>query len=75
MLDKDLWEKFFGLKAKEISLTQAEHIEAFAAAYLKLTGISPDKAVLVQQTSEDGKTIRWWFEERRDWTGLESLGG
>ena len=43
---------------------QHEHLEAFAAAYLLMTNIPPQDAVLVQQRSDDGMTIRWWFERK-----------
>lgn len=43
---------------------QTVHLERFAAAYLKRTGIKPDEAVLVEQ--RDGQTTRWWFEKRTE---------
>ena len=41
---------------------QANHLEAFAAAFCKSTALDPRDCVLVQQT--DGKLIRWWFEPK-----------
>jgi hypothetical protein len=41
---------------------RSHHLEAFAAAYLSLTDIPPEEAVLVEQ--RDGNIIRWWFERK-----------
>lgn len=58
--------------APEVMLQQAaqraqqrlcEHIERFAAAYIKLTKIKPEEAVLCHRFDPDG-TQRIWFEKK-----------
>jgi hypothetical protein len=39
------------------------HIEAFCAAYLKMTDIPPTEAVLVEERTATG--FRWYFERRK----------
>jgi hypothetical protein len=48
----------------EVLSGRSEHLEMFAAAYFKRTGIDPRHALLVEQRSRDGSTIRWWFEDK-----------
>jgi len=53
-----------------------QHIEEFAAAFMKHTNLPPDRIVMKVQTSADtnGYTQTIWFEERKeetrrfDWT-------
>lgn len=40
----------------------AEHLEMYAAAYLKETNIPASEAELVQEM--DGLKIRWYFQKR-----------
>lgn len=49
---------------KEFVKQQAKHIEEFACAYYKKTGISPDKATLVQKIHDN--KITWHFEPRNE---------
>lgn len=46
----------------EVRQGRSEHLEMFAAAYLKRTCIDPREAVLCEQT-KDG-VCRWWFERK-----------
>lgn len=56
--------------SKEISEGRCAHLEAFAAAYIKLTDIPPQDAVLVQQMS-DNKII--WRFEHKDSTNPQTI--
>lgn len=47
-----------------ISKRQAQHLEMYAAAYLKHTDLPPDKVELVQVMLPD--KITWHFEKRDD---------
>lgn len=49
---------------RDISKAEAQHLEAFAAAYLKMTDIPPDEAVLVREM--DGFKCTWRFERKKD---------
>lgn len=50
----------------QIAKNRSYHLEMFAAAYLKQTGIDPRDAVLIQSTkmTDKGMVATWHFEER-----------
>lgn len=50
---------------KRITAKQAEHLEMFAAAYLKHTALPPDQVELVQET-HGAQKISWRFVKRND---------
>jgi hypothetical protein len=47
----------------EVMQVSMQHIEEMAAAYYKLTNISPDRVELVQEVQ--GMSIVWYFRERK----------
>lgn len=51
--------------SENISRKQAEHLEMFAAAYLKYTSIPPDQVELVQEIKDHSKVV-WYFREKEN---------
>lgn len=49
--------------SNQISRRQTEHLEMFAAAYMKTTGISPKDAELVQEFQGQEKVV-WYFRPK-----------
>lgn len=49
--------------ARRASQRLTEHIERFAAAYVKQTKIKPDEACMCYKMQDDG-SMRVWFEQR-----------
>lgn len=48
---------------------RAAHVEVMS------TGVDPEDVVLVQKTSADGQTTRWWFEPRTPTCGRGHVPG
>lgn len=57
-----LKSKKLGKYSDMVIKRQSEHLEMFAAAYLKSTNIEPENAELVQETKED--KIIWYFRKK-----------
>jgi len=55
-------KKKLGKYSDMVIKRQSEHLEMFAAAYLKSTNIEPENAELVQETKED--KIIWYFRKK-----------
>lgn len=53
----------FEAMTRRVMENQAAHIEMMAAAYLKATGLPPDRVELVQENQ--GNKIIWYFRERQ----------
>ncbi len=51
--------------AKRAQQRVTEHIERFASAYVKLTGIPADQAVMHYKLESDGH-VRIWFEKKEE---------
>jgi hypothetical protein len=51
--------------------TRHKHQELLAAAFLAEVGVPPSQCTLVEERSDDGKTVRWWFERRGEVIELE----
>ena len=51
--------------AEQIAENREQHIEEFAAAYLKKTCLDPEDAVLVEQRW--GMQVGWYFISRKEW--------
>lgn len=49
----------------EFLRSRSGHIEMFAAAYLKQTGLDPTKAKMIEkhETTDTGMIVTYWFEE------------
>ena len=49
----------------EFLRSRSGHIEMFAAAYLKQTGLDPTKTKMIEkrETTDTGMTVTYWFEE------------
>lgn len=56
-------EKLIHEAAKRAQQRLTEHIERFAAAYIKLTDIPADEAVMMSRMRDDG-TQMIWFERK-----------
>lgn len=42
------------------------YIEAMACAYMKMCNVAPDKVIINETVSDDGKSIRYWAAEREE---------
>lgn len=51
---------------QQLNEEEMQHLEAFACAYLKMTNIHPDNAVLVKiQEAKDGIVTTNWFYRKK----------